>query len=725
MMMGTGGAAVMENLTLGGAIVARGAGLVAETAIQSAGQSLIFGDKLGLAFLENMIMNLGSAGVLKALGSKVEEAARLEKATQSLWKKGAAAGQVVIKETAAITGDGILGAAMGYVAHKIVTGKEPPPATLEEWLMQGAGIAVGRYAGRAIEASHTRQQQLALQGHEPSKRLATQTEKLAALAKRVEADPQPTDAMELLAKRHELLTEELVVLEDIARSPELLKQSGMNQKQLASARAAIKHQLADVHSQGFGDVPLHFAGMKELIPGVLWSGTGKQIEAAIHTARESGIIIKAKPDPQGGKWHLEIEGRKIVVEQRFDPRAPATARPHHERSSHDGHPGAYIASARVELGGETHHVRIKALDNGEWIITLCTQCARVRDLVKGAQDYFTELLKHPGRDPHGATAPKDSGKIMKLLDDIYIKAYDTEVALMKKRMTEAEAEAIGKDLAQRLSDVVKKSPVLEPLLGVGSRSMISLEKAVAKEVGKTTTEALSTGAMKEASLGSKWVEFAKNNDPAKTADELAKAGIAATKHRGQQAIEDLAKRIEHEKPDVRQRAAVEARQAIADEYFRRVEEGATTQLKNRIAELGKEPPNDSVVKAVEKVREAVVHARAKARASFVDQPPPYTNAGDFALRIHDMPDGLRVAEINRVAPERAAYFGFKHNEAISSLNRRMIFDNKDISLYYSVDTLHGTFEVCNRAGKHQREVNFDGAEIDGPDKSGGHDIRVK
>lgn len=328
MMMGTGGAVVMENLTLGGAILARGAGLVAETAIQSAGQSVIFDDKLGTAFLENMIMNLGSAGVLKALGSKVEEAARLEKATQSLWQKRAVAGKVVIKETAAITGHAIMGVAMGYVAHKIVTGKEqPPPATLEEWLMQGAGIAVGRYVGKAIEASHARQKRLKLQGHEPSKKLATATEKLAALARRVEANPQPEDAMELLAKRHEILTEELKVLADIEKSPELLKQSGMNKKQLASERAAIKHQLAEVHSQGLGDVPLHLAGMKELIPGALWSGTETQILEAIRTTHESGISIKAKEDPQGGKWHVEIEGRKLEIEVRYEGKPPAKLTP--------------------------------------------------------------------------------------------------------------------------------------------------------------------------------------------------------------------------------------------------------------------------------------------------------------------------------------------------------------------------------------------------------------
>jgi hypothetical protein len=90
-----------------------------------------------------------------------------------------------------------------------------------------------------------------------------------------------------------------------------------------------------------------------------------------------------------------------------------------------------------------------------------------------------------------------------------------------------------------------------------------------------------------------------------------------------------------------------------------------------------------------------------------------------------MPAGVRVAEINRIAPKRAEHFGFKYNEAISKLNRRMIFNNKDASLYYSVDTQHGTFEVCDRAGRHQREMNFDGAEVSGPDPKGEHDIKVK
>lgn len=254
------------------------------------------------------------------LGSKVEEAARLEKATSTIWQKGAAAGKVVLKETAAITGHAIMGMAMGYVAHKIVTGKDqPPPETLEEWLMQGASIAVGRYVGKAMEASHARQQRLKLQGIEGAAKLATTTEQLAALAKQVEQHPQSKDAMELLEKRHQLLTEEMKVLEQLEKSPDEMPRAKMTKADLVRAKQELKSQISEVHGQGFGDVVLHLSdGMHELIPGALWSGTRQQVEAAIHTAKESGLAITVKEDPQGGKWHVEIEGRKITIEERFD-----------------------------------------------------------------------------------------------------------------------------------------------------------------------------------------------------------------------------------------------------------------------------------------------------------------------------------------------------------------------------------------------------------------------
>ena len=72
---------------------------------------------------------------------------------------------------------------------------------------------------------------------------------------------------------------------------------------------------------------LHLAGLEELIPGALWSGAETQVLEAIRTAHESGVSIKAKEDPQGGTWHVELEGRKLEIEVRSDGKPPAKLTP--------------------------------------------------------------------------------------------------------------------------------------------------------------------------------------------------------------------------------------------------------------------------------------------------------------------------------------------------------------------------------------------------------------
>jgi len=265
-----------------------------------------------------------------------------------------------------------MGAAMGYVAHKIVTGKsQPPPSTLEEWLLQGAGIAIGRYVGKAVEASHTRQKQLKLAGHVDSAKLAAATDALAALAKRVEANPQSADAMELLVRRHALLVEERKVLEEITRSPELSKRSGMTRQQLANARGWLDRQLADVHSQGMSELPLHLAGLKELIPGALWSGTEAQILEAVRTADRSGISIKAKEDPRGGKWHVELEGRKVELDVRFDGKPPAKLTPA-ELESRGAHavPGARFSGLATKGDPKAAITPEQAVEHAHHAVTI-------------------------------------------------------------------------------------------------------------------------------------------------------------------------------------------------------------------------------------------------------------------------------------------------------------------------------------------------------------------
>ena len=278
LMMGTGGATAVEGLSVGGSLIARTVGVATETVVTSAGQTAIFGGGYGANFLENMIMNLGSAGVMKMIGEGAADAMRVEKAVGGMWSKAAYGGKVVLAETATISGHLIMGVAMGYVAHKIVTGEsQPSPATVEEWLLQGASIAVGRYVGHGIAAHAEARKKLALANVEGSAKLVTDAEKLMALAKQAEHSPQAKDAMELLAKRHQLLTEEMKVLEELEKSPTKMKDAKLSKSDIAKTKGELKGQLADSHSEGFAEVALHTSGMRELIPGALWSGTEREV----------------------------------------------------------------------------------------------------------------------------------------------------------------------------------------------------------------------------------------------------------------------------------------------------------------------------------------------------------------------------------------------------------------------------------------------------------------
>ncbi|WP_036082623.1 colicin E3/pyocin S6 family cytotoxin [Listeria cornellensis] len=59
-----------------------------------------------------------------------------------------------------------------------------------------------------------------------------------------------------------------------------------------------------------------------------------------------------------------------------------------------------------------------------------------------------------------------------------------------------------------------------------------------------------------------------------------------------------------------------------------------------------------------------------------------------------------------------------------NVGRKIYTDGKN---YYSLDTQHGRFEMQNKRGKHQGEIDMDLNKITNKpaDKSGRHDINVK
>ena len=98
----------------------------------------------------------------------------------------------------------------------------------------------------------------------------------------------------------------------------------------------------------------------------------------------------------------------------------------------------------------------------------------------------------------------------------------------------------------------------------------------------------------------------------------------------------------------------------------------------------------------------------------------------FYTRCKDMPETERIALYQSVAKLVAERHGYSNDGRVSRLNNRTVFKaGADRgAIYLALDTLHGTFEVCNYRGQHLKEYNFAGKKLEGPDKSGGHDLNV-
>lgn len=102
------------------------------------------------------------------------------------------------------------------------------------------------------------------------------------------------------------------------------------------------------------------------------------------------------------------------------------------------------------------------------------------------------------------------------------------------------------------------------------------------------------------------------------------------------------------------------------------------------------------------------------------------DVASFEKNINHMNVNEKVALIKTTAIDIANQRGWKKDSKLTKLNggRTVYYDNKTGN-YYALDTQHGRFEVVNKKGKHQGEVDFNLNPTKPADKSGGHDLKVK
>ncbi len=102
----------------------------------------------------------------------------------------------------------------------------------------------------------------------------------------------------------------------------------------------------------------------------------------------------------------------------------------------------------------------------------------------------------------------------------------------------------------------------------------------------------------------------------------------------------------------------------------------------------------------------------------------YSSTKEFNDAISKMDPGERVGTVKREARAIADNKGFVKNKSVSRKNNLDVYTDPKTNDLYAVDTQHGTFEHCNKRGKHLGEVDFDFNPTKDADKSRNHDLIV-
>lgn len=83
---------------------------------------------------------------------------------------------------------------------------------------------------------------------------------------------------------------------------------------------------------------------------------------------------------------------------------------------------------------------------------------------------------------------------------------------------------------------------------------------------------------------------------------------------------------------------------------------------------------------------------------------------------------FRVKLANEAGTYIAEMNGWEYKPRLTNRNQRSIFKALNQSIYLSIDTMHGTFELHDRNGKHLGEYNFSGDQLE--DSQHKHNIVV-
>ena len=345
LLMQADGAATVAELSTVARVGISTANIVADSAVNAAGQAAVQGGSLKQAFVENLMMSFAGTALFGTIARASAETARLEGREAMTWAKAEGLAQramVIGKEAGAITVHTVWGAAIGYVSHRVVTGHEPSPMEARDWLLQGASVAIGRQVHKALGERMPGLERLAKHSAE-AHRLVAEAKQLEQLAATVEHGKNAASAVELLDRRARLLQEEIEAIEKIATK------DGDATDELRMTRKGLEGEIRESNGQAMLETKFHLLGLEELVPGALWKGSHEQTQRAADEVRRSGGT--ASQDQRTGRWKFVLDGRAVEMQDVGSATIPSgVPSPTTEPGGEPGNTKASPLSAEVQSG---------------------------------------------------------------------------------------------------------------------------------------------------------------------------------------------------------------------------------------------------------------------------------------------------------------------------------------------------------------------------------------
>jgi hypothetical protein len=290
-------------------VATRAGGLAVESGLNAGAQSALFGAKYGEAFGEDFLANLASSVAMRPFQQILGDIGSLDDAALGKWRT-LRSGQVVLAKGAVMTAEGITSAAVGYVAHRLVSDKEPDPATLESWLLQGASIGVGRFVHSQLGEHARRAEDLAgLKGFQHGRDLE---HRLAVVRERADAALKTGDqraALGALIARRELLHAEQRLLDDLLANPAIAADSGLGLSHVEAMRDQVADDMSPTGTYAL--LPLRMAGLTEVVTRTVFTGSPDRIEYALTQGSRAGLTFVER-DP-GRRWSVDLGSRTVEI----------------------------------------------------------------------------------------------------------------------------------------------------------------------------------------------------------------------------------------------------------------------------------------------------------------------------------------------------------------------------------------------------------------------------